>query len=767
MAEERENSGDGANPIAGLVPVLLHGIWRFRVLVVLSVGVGTAGGVFRGVVIPNQYQSVGKLFVKPGIRDTASLETGFAGGSTTARISGSREAVQNEMQVLNSSALFDKIVKHVGADNVLAPYDPAALNTDGAPWYTSWFHAFQSWWFSSAASPPSTDFPVDFGQLASLVLRATVFIQPEPGASVITFSYISHSPERAKVVVDAALQAAIELHSEVFTTMASLAKVESELKVAEQQATEAERVLRELRLGKQIYDFEAQRSSEVANLADTTRRLDAASIEIKRKQSELLKLSEVLSATPSEKVLAGSQSVSVHPEYQALTAQLTQLRGELERLDLDHAKGKVIDPTYTDMKKTIEALVLSVDARLNQIPMALVMKGEPEANPYHEQIAQRMAEITVVIKGLETDVTGYEAQRKAIQDRLGLLEALSPELRKCEMDVAQKRSTADTLLQEVTRQRAVQRLDQANLSSVTVMHPGSFEVNKVAPQRGKLVFAGLFGGAFLGLAIAGLLTLLDRRIRVRADLVRLGIPDDGVVCGNGDPVVSTNPGLPPSLAGITDDIAHFWTKVPYDRRDSAGLRIAFVPCGDGANVGRAAASLAIGLAAHGGEKVLYVTAVEGSTWLAQRLGITMPTGWSEVVRGECPLEAATVVTPIAGLSYLGAGAVGSALPHPMAGPSFVTLLDRLAAGYRFVVLELPDLEKMTEGRSVLGVVDAVELVVCRETSTKRSVRDAMAMVKASGARLLGGFLQARKGGEIARLPTAKSMSKTKTPNPGS
>lgn len=766
MAEERENSGDGPSPMAGLLPVLLHGVWRFRVLVVLSVGVGTAVGVFRGVVIPNQYQSVGKLFVKPGIRDTASLETGFAGGSTTARISGIREAVQNEMQVLNSSTLFDKIVKHVGADNLLAPYDPAALNTDGASWYTSWFHAFQSWWFSTAASPPSTDFPVDFNQLASLVLRATVFIQPEPGTSVISFSYVSHSPERAKVVVDAALQAAIELHSEVFTTMESLAKVEGELKVAEQQVTEAERLLRELRLGKQVYDFEAQRSSEIANLAEATRKHDAATIEIKSKQSQLLKLTEVLKDTPTEKILAGSQSVSLHPEYQALVAQQAQLRGELERLDLDHAKGKVIDPTYSDTKKTVEALLLSVETRLKQIPMTQVLKGEPEANPYHEQIAQRMADIAVVIKGLESDVAAYEAQRKTIQERLGAIEALSPELRRCEIDVAQKRSTADTLLQEVTRQRAVQRLDQANLSSVTVMHPGSFEVNKVAPQRGKLVFYGLFGGAFVGFAIAALFTLLDRRIRVRADLVRLGLPDDGVVSGNANPVVvNDSTALPPSLAGIRDDVAHFWTTIPYERRDKAGLRIAFVPCGDGANVGRAAASLAIGLAAHGGEKVLYVATVEGSTWLAQRLGITPPVGWSEVVRGERPIEAATVMTPIAGLSYLGAGTVGAALPHPMAGPAFVALLDRLAASYRFVILELPDLEKMTEGRSVLGVVDAAELVVCRETSTKRSVRAAMAMVKASGARLLGGFLQARKGGEIARLPSPKA--KPKTPAPGS
>jgi Mrp family chromosome partitioning ATPase len=282
------------------------------------------------------------------------------------------------------------------------------------------------------------------------------------------------------------------------------------------------------------------------------------------------------------------------------------------------------------------------------------------------------------------------------------------------------------------------------------MRHGSFEANKVAPRRGQMVFYGLFGGFAVGLALAALLTLLDRRIRVREDLARLGVPDAGVLASVRSTSAAGGWTLPASLVEIRDDIAKFWTMLPFDRRATAGLRIAFVPCGAGANAGRAAAAFAIGLAAHGGERVLYVTCTEGPTWLAQRLGVQIEHGWSEVVNNECSLAMAAVPTPISGLSYLGAGELGDVVPHPMAGHAFVEMLDRAATEFRFVIVELPDLARMSEGRSVLGVMDGAEIVSCSETGTKQSVREAVAAANSAGARLLGGVLQTPEQSDAPR-----------------
>jgi Mrp family chromosome partitioning ATPase len=263
---------------------------------------------------------------------------------------------------------------------------------------------------------------------------------------------------------------------------------------------------------------------------------------------------------------------------------------------------------------------------------------------------------------------------------------------------------------------------------------------KIAPRRGMLLGMGAVGGLAAAIVLAALLGLLDRRVRLREELTLLGVPDEGAVVsgsgGSGMPWM-----LPAALAEIRDDIARFWSKLPYERRKTDGLRIGFVPCGEGVSAGRAAAALAIGLAAHGGEKVCYVGTLEGPSWLGQRLGLDHQCGWSEVMRGEFQLADAVVATSVQGLSYLPAGRIGPAVPHPMAGPQFAALLDRLAATHRFVIVELPDVSLRPEGRSVLGVLDGAHVVVLRLVGAKSAVREAIEAVRTAGARLLGGVLQ--------------------------
>ena len=74
-----------------------------------------------------------------------------------------------------------------------------------------------------------------------------------------------------------------------------------------------------------------------------------------------------------------------------------------------------------------------------------------------------------------------------------------------------------------------------------------------------------------------------------------------------------------------------------------------------------------------------------------------------------------------------------------------TLLERLTGRFRFVIIELPDLGRMPEGRSVLGVVDAVQLVVRLGFSTKLEVQESMAAIATSGVRLLGAIAQSERG----------------------
>lgn len=718
-----------------LLAIAMKRAWRHRVLLLAAIGVGAVVGTFRALVIPNQYRSVGKLFVRPGVRDTFSPDAVISGVGGTSRITGVREAVQNELQVLAIPDLFDKIAQRVGVDVVLAPYDPAADSGGEVPWHTALSHSFQSWWFA-AESGAQTDIAVGRAELASLILQNNIAIVPEIGASVIAIEYVSHSPERARVIVNAALDCAQEVHGEVFDKMLSVARMEEQGKSFEQAAVTADEALRAFRKEHDIYDYESQLEAQQTGIAAIEREIEAVDLEVASRQSERLAVEKQLKDTKPTQVRLGSQTWIANPEHAMQMQVVTALNSLLIAAQVE--KG----PTAEQRVKDIQDLLQTRERQLLQTEQLLKSAGIEEENPLYVRFEERLRDANVQLEVLAAKRAKLLEQIGRAREELRALDLLSSNLRRLENDARQTRNQADLFAQSITNLRTVQRLEQMNLSNVSVMHYGTLEATKISPQRGRMVVLGAFGGGVVGAVLALLLTLLDRRVRMREDLVGMGMASDGVlvsddrrVDGVGDWV------LPHSLALIRHDIAKFWATLPYDRRSTESLRIAFVPAGDGAEVGRAAAALAVGLAAHGGERVAYVASTEGPTWLAQRLGLTVRRGWHEVLRGDIPLEQALLETPIPGLSYLSAGAIGNAVPHPMAGPGFVALLDKLAVTNRFVIVELPDLAKRPEGRSVLGVIDAAMLVVRAEVSEKAAVRHAMAAVAVAGARLLGGVLQ--------------------------
>ena len=107
------------------IPCAMTFVRRNLLLILLVAGVGACFGLLRALTTPNQYRSVGKLLLRPGMREVSKPESAISGDDTQAARSSSGEAIQNEMQVLASLILFAKVVERVGAEQVLAPYDPA------------------------------------------------------------------------------------------------------------------------------------------------------------------------------------------------------------------------------------------------------------------------------------------------------------------------------------------------------------------------------------------------------------------------------------------------------------------------------------------------------------------------------------------------------------------------------------------------------------------------------------------------------------------
>ena len=735
----RNNRGqDGQDGQAGaltLLPVMLAGMWRRRRWVVAATVIGGMLGTFRAVVTPSSYRSGGTLLVKPGLRDVVSAEAAFSGVGA-GRMTGAREAILNEMYVLAGSQLFDLVVEKIGADAVIAPFDPAAADTSGVPWHTSMMHRIQSWWFSDGGVSGG-EASADRKEIASRVLKQNVIITPEPGASVISVYYFASSPERARVVVDAVLEAAREMHRRVFDEMSGLEKMKAERESSEEVARKAETALREFSAKEGIYGFEAQQESMFDYVVELDRQIDAIDLDLIRLRAERATLATQLGKLPETRLAPGSESFVINPAFVSITEQLTRLNGALLDLNLDRNKT---DDSAKRRKDGIEQQIKVQEALRDTTPPQIKLEGTNEINPEHARISQRVAEIDVSVSGSDSKRGKLDTLRTEMRTALQKFEALKPIYRNMDLDAKQKRAVADRFAEGVSNLLAVQRLEQLNLSSIVIMHRGSLEPEKVAPRRSRLVFLSTFGGMAFGLALTAIWALFDRRVRVPADLQRLGIPADGVLIGHVDEPGPGVGALSPSLVDARTDISRLWSSLSYERRGQGCLKIACAPCG-AADAGRAAGALALGLALHGGERVAYVSCVEGGGWLAKRLELTQRRGWTDVVQGKASAADVVVKTSIAGLDYYGAGKLGAALPHPMTGRAFLEFLEELGRDHRFVVVELPDLVSDPAGRSVLGSVDGAQLVVLTNDTKKDDLKVAIAAVRASGARLLGCVLQ--------------------------
>lgn len=731
-ASEQEPTGPSA--IALLRPIVLHSLWRFRWVLALGFVAGVAFGVFRGLVMPNQFRSTGKLMVRPGALEAMSPESVLSGGALVTRSGGSREAVQNVLQALTAPDYYERIVRRLGVGTIMAPYDPG--RDDGSAWYKQVFHAFQSWWFNEGDGAPTVGGPgaERSEKIAALVLQNSLWLVPEAGTSVISVHYVSHSPELAKQVVDASLEEARAWYSEMAQEMTSPKESEAMRLQAEEAASAAEAKLRSFRNEKGVNEYESDHKRLVGDLAEYEKQLKSLAIEADRVGAALATQAKYL-ATVSPRLVRSPQLVD-NPDYARESARLVELQKQLFDIEREEGSSEQKRVRREPLQKEIEK-VRDLLAKLS--PKVLGPAVEDD-NPAYARGVEEIGKLQVELDGAKAARAATERVCADTRTRLSELEAMAPELRKLEEASRFLRREADNLGATQSAKSAMKRFEAANLSSVFPMQLGTMDGIRIAPRRGQLVVVGAVGGLAVAAGLIVLLALLDRRVRYREDLPRLGVPDAGVVVsgtgGSGMPWM-----LPSSLAEIRDDIARFWAKLPYERRQAEGLRIGFVPCGEGASAGRAAAALAIGLAAHGGEKVCYVGTLEGPTWLGQRLGLDHQCGWSEVLRGEFQLEDAVVATPVKGLSYLPAGRIGPVVPHPMAGPEFVALLDRLVRAHRFVIVELPDVGLRPEGRSVLGVMDGAHVVVQRGIGSKASVRDAIEAVRTAGARLLGGVLQ--------------------------
>jgi succinoglycan biosynthesis transport protein ExoP len=283
------------------------------------------------------------------------------------------------------------------------------------------------------------------------------------------------------------------------------------------------------------------------------------------------------------------------------------------------------------------------------------------------------------------------------------------------------------------------------LTSVTRAATPSGDAVSPVPSRNLALGIGL--GLLIGIAIAGLRELLDRRFRSVEELVSttgltlLGVvPADRSFGSNPDAILDA----PQSLAA--ERFRQIRTNLRYAAVDAPPKTIAVVSSVPSEGKSLSAINLASALA-QGESSVILVDADLRRPNAAKYLGIESRPGLTEVLLGDMTFDDA--LRSKGGMSVLPSGTIPPNPADLLASHHMRALLTKELGQADYVVIDCPPLLPVTDAATLAAQVDAVVFVVGMDRASRDDVRRSIEMLKAVDARVLGVIANRVKGASVS------------------
>ncbi|QCB94429.1 polysaccharide biosynthesis tyrosine autokinase [Cellulomonas shaoxiangyii] len=354
------------------------------------------------------------------------------------------------------------------------------------------------------------------------------------------------------------------------------------------------------------------------------------------------------------------------------------------------------------------------------------------------RLASMPAVLEPVIADLDLDTTAKSLGKRVTADNP--LNTVILEISTTDADPAR----AAEISNAVARQLALTVQDlsprtQAGDSAIelTLVAPAVTPAVPFEPNTRFLTATGIGLGAVLGVALALLLTVLDTRLRTRADVERVGgLPVLGTIVRTRSAraaysTVRTEPGSPRAEA-----FRRLQANLQY-LESGRPLRTIVVTS---AMAGEGKTSTSVNLAtavAERGASVLLVDADLRMPAVAPALGLEGGAGLTTVLIGRARLEEVVQTWGLPNLHVLPAG---DRPPNPsqlLDSPAMHALLDEAAQRYDLVVVDSPPVLPVVDAALLGRRSDGVLLVTRLRTTRRQQLRGALAALGRVGATCLG------------------------------
>jgi polysaccharide biosynthesis transport protein len=576
-------------------------------------------------------------------------------------------------------------------------------------------------------------------------LAKDLAVAPLEETDLITVSYRSGQAELSAAVVNQVMRSYIEsnLSSNRSEVTAARQFLEDEVPQAREEAERLSEALRRFNEENGIIALPEEAGATVtalANLDDEITQTQSALVEAQT-QADQISAQLGMGAQEALSLATVNQSPVVQSSLVELQTVRTALATALTRYTPQHPEVKALQRQEAAIAEVLNSRVAEAvggDASAGALTMSSI----------DEKLAEQLVQSEVTRASTANQLSTLIATRDALKQQ----GAVFPGLEKTQTELRQRRDSAqatyETLLQ---RLQEIQLAENRNVGSAHIVELAVPPEEPTAEGQMKYLLAGGVVGAFLGIAMAFFLDLIDRTLKTVKDgekifgYVLLGvIPRFDLPKGQDLPEYSAEEdGLPsrrivtlesiyPILSGAYQMLQANLRFISSDKKLKALVMTSSI-AGEGKS--EVSANLAAAIA-QTNRRVLLVDADMRSPSQHHLWNRINAVGLSHVLVGEGSLEKA--LQPLSdNLTLLTAGVVP---PNPMAlldSERMAALIELFCEQFDYVIFDTPALAGSADAAVLGNMADGVLMVIRPRCVTYDRAIAAKSLLERSGAPVLG------------------------------
>ncbi len=573
-------------------------------------------------------------------------------------------------------------------------------------------------------------------------------VEPIANTDMIRVAYRSKQPALSAAVVNQVIRSYIDVNASSSRSEVVAARqfLEQELPQARKEAEAVSAALRDFRTENGIVVLSTEAEATVGAIANLESQISATQIDLVKAQSRAKELSQQLGMSASAAL--DLASVNQSPAVQAAQAQLETVRADLAvaltKYTPQHPTVRALERQEASMTQLLEGRVAAV--------IGAPGSGLTSMSGIDEKLAEELVQAEVDRASTYNQLAALVSTRDAYQQS----SAAYPGLEKTQTDLLQRQAAAQSALETLqTRFQDIQLAEKRDTGTAQVIEQATAPEKPIVEGQMKYLLAGCVVGAFLGVATAFFLDLIDRSIKTVKDgekifnYVVLGViprftlhkddtPDWMLPAyaseedGSASRRIIMLQNAYPILAGAYQMLQANLRFISSDKKLTS-LVITSSVAGEGKS--EVSANLATSIA-QTNRRVLLVDADMRSPNQHHLWNVVNAVGLSHVLVGEGSLEKA--LQPIGeNLTLLSAGVTP---PNPMAlldSERMAQLIERFRERFDYIIFDTPALTGCADAAVLGNLADGVLMVMRpRQVTFDRAIA-AKTLLARSGVNVLG------------------------------